>query len=207
LLVLATAEGVAGITAGATLLAGLGLAGVTIYTTSRRLSAETDRQKRELDARSEGQKRQLDHARELADLTDLRLLLDEFAVALDRGRSARDDMVLLAQTARHIRSTLEQKVKEKADPAKEIGLQLLALTMRLQVRLGGNDSIAVAAQGTATAMHAMWQQVELLDMQQDFAASLELIGRAADDFTRSSTAFIEAAVRRAGTVRFEGASP
>lgn len=160
LVLVASAEAVAGITAGATLLAGLALAGVTIHTTNRRLSEEAVRQKRALG-----------HDRQLADLTDLRVLLDEFAVALDRGRTARDEMVLLAQTARHIQPRIHEEVRRTADPAKAIGHELLALTMRLQVRLGGNDPIAVAALGASEALHAMWQQVELLEMTEDFRAS------------------------------------
>jgi hypothetical protein len=207
-LVLASSEGVAGITAVATIIAALLIAGITAKTTGshqeRQLTAEAERQERELDARTSGQRRQLTHARELADLADLRRLLDEFAVTLNRSRAARDKMLLLAQTARHIRSALEQQVDEVADAAKEPGQDLLALTVRLQVRLGSGDPITVAACETADALHAMWQQVELLPHQEDFSASHTIISSANSDFTRSAMMFIDAAVERAGTVAFMG---
>jgi hypothetical protein len=208
LILASDAAGVAGITAGATVIAALIIALITAKTTSsrqeRQLVAEAQRQREELQARTDGQKRQLDHARELADLADLRKLLDEFAVAIDRGRAAREEMVLLAQTARHVRATLDQQVKETADPAKDAGQELLALTMRLRVRLGESNRITSAADEVNDAMHAMWQQVELLAFTEDFSASLAVIGAASHDFARSSTAFMQAAVDRAGTVETRG---
>lgn len=199
----ASTEGVAGITAVATIVAALIIAVITARTTNsrqeRQIAAEAERQQRELDARTDGQQRQLAHARELADLADLRKLLDEFAVTLDRGRAARDEMLLLAQTARHIRPTLEQQAKETADAAKEPGQDLLALTVRLRVRLGSDDPITAAAYEAVDALHAMWQQVELLPSQKDFSAVHTIISSADSDFTRSSTEFIEASVERAGS--------
>src|ERR1700759_4236267 len=199
MLVIASAEGVAGITAGATLLAGLGLAGVTIYTTNRRVSAEFDRQQREIDERTKDQKRLLDHQRELADLTDLCKLLDEFALALDRARTARDDMVVLAQTARHRRSTIDTDIGRTAGAAKRVGQQLLALTMRLRGRLGSENPLAVASEEVADAVQRMWVQVEQFDHEMSLPEARELFGLAQQDFGRWSTEFTFEAVKRAGT--------
>jgi hypothetical protein len=44
-----------------------------------------------------------------------------------------------------------------------------------------SDPIIRAAEQAAEAMHAMWQQVELLDHQLDFSQSLAYIGAASDD--------------------------
>jgi hypothetical protein len=67
MLVFATADGVAAITAGAPIIAALIIALVTAKTTSRR------------------QERQLEHDRELVDLANLRTLLEEAALALYRA--------------------------------------------------------------------------------------------------------------------------
>jgi hypothetical protein len=88
MLVLASAVEVAAITAGGTLVAALGLAVVTLHIANKRSSDETNRQLRNLDAEAERQRAALTHARELADLADLRSLLDEAALALDRAYSA-----------------------------------------------------------------------------------------------------------------------
>jgi hypothetical protein len=206
MLVIGSAEGVAGITAGATLLAALGLAGVTIYTTNRRVSAESDRQKREIDERTKGQKRLLDHQRELADLADLRTLLDEFALALDRARTARDEMVVLAQTARRRRSTIDTDIGRTAGAAKQVGQELLALTMRLRVRLGSENPLAVASEEVADAVPRMWVQVEQFGNEMSLSDARELFGLAQQDFGRWSTEFTFAAVKRAGTVDTRGPS-
>jgi hypothetical protein len=82
MLVFASAESVAGITAAATLLGATGLALVTVHTNSRRLTEEGKRQERELAAETERQAASLAHVRELADLDDLRKLLDDVTATL-----------------------------------------------------------------------------------------------------------------------------
>jgi hypothetical protein len=193
MLILASAEGVAGITAGATLLAGLGLAGVTIYTTNRRAFDEFARQER-----------LLDHERELADLADLRKLLDEFALVLDRARTARDEMVVLAQTARHRRSTIDTDVASAAAAAKRVGQELLALTMRLRVRLGSENPLALASEEVTDSVQRMSAQVERFGDEMSLSETRELFGLAQQDFGRWSTEFTLAAVKRAGTVDTRG---
>lgn len=187
-----------------TLAGAIVVALITAVTTDRRLSRQIkdsgERQERELTAEAERQDAALAHDRELADLADLRLLLDGFAVALDRGRSARDEMVLLSQTARHIQPTLEQQARETAAAAEQSGRDLLALTVRLQVRLGPSDPITVAAYQACDALHAMWQQVCMLPKQDDFSGSHSIISTANGDFIQATAAYIAAAVERAGTV-------
>jgi hypothetical protein len=76
LTVVASAEGVAAITAGGTLLAAAGIAFVTLRTTKQRLEGAGKQQERELA-----------HSRELADVADLRQVLDEAGRRLEEARS------------------------------------------------------------------------------------------------------------------------
>jgi hypothetical protein len=81
---------VAGITAGATLAGALGVAFVTIRTNRERLGAERERQLRDLAAESERQAAALAHDRAPTDLDDLRRLLDEATLGLERASRLRE---------------------------------------------------------------------------------------------------------------------
>jgi hypothetical protein len=131
-MVLASAEGVAAITASATLIGAAGLAYVTVHTTRLRLDHERGRQQRELA-----------HSRELADVADLRGLLDEAASALDDAADAcRNGSVCLQRSGR---GELDQPDLEAALGRMEGGVPSLArLSSRLSVRLGVSDPIALA---------------------------------------------------------------
>lgn len=199
---LATAEGVAGITAGATLLAGLGLACVTIYTTTQRLSADADRQKRELAARSEGQRRQLQHARELADLADLRKLLDEAATALSKARITTEkgtERVSLASAESVTKEIKQRFVEETSDGITESEPLLVELTARLRVRLGPNDPITATFGEASGAVRELGRLAVGLRIGVRNAVP-ERADAARRTFTASERVFIEAAVERAGTV-------
>jgi hypothetical protein len=139
-MILATATGVAGITAGGTLFAAAGLAFVTLRTTNRRLSAESARQRRELA-----------HDRELADIADLRSLLDEAAIMLDEAEAAVvstsekmkppfDDAGNLGDHPDDIDVVAEQEVAILS----ECILRLDTLTARLSIRLGEKDPVTEA---------------------------------------------------------------
>jgi hypothetical protein len=133
-LILASTEGVAGITAGATLAAALALAGITAWTTNRR-------QKRDLAAEAERQADALSHERELHDLADLRKLLDEAAVALDRAVPAEVVDLRLTPYPRQL------EAKSKMDDDASV---LDVLHARLSVRLGPRHKITLVL-GEATA--------------------------------------------------------
>ena len=76
--VLASAEAVAKITAGGTVLAAIFIAVIAAWTAGAR-------QKRQLDAEAKRQKRQLAHQRQLADVDDLRRVLDGAALVLGQA--------------------------------------------------------------------------------------------------------------------------
>jgi hypothetical protein len=175
MLVLASAEGVAGITAGATLLAATGLAAVTVHT--KRLD--------------------LDHNRELADLADLRELLDNSAVALNDADEAR--IALEVSFAQHGRKV----PPEPLDAAKEAGRALYVLRERLHVRLGWGDPIAQSFDEAIAALLSIWQAVSRLEEDDDATAlqeSRSTIAAARRSFTEGFVRFIIVAVERAGTV-------
>jgi hypothetical protein len=174
-LVLASAEGVAGITAGATLLAASGLALVTVYT--KRVDVE--------------------HARELADLDNLRTLLDEAAIAIDRGADAVHR--LRNEVSEH--GVADLPVKERNRVAKR-GRVIVSLLSRLHVRLGLTDPIVEHFDALSVAIWNAWQQANPLDADEpgELAKRFAAIRAAGKDFDDAADAFIGAAVARAGTV-------
>jgi hypothetical protein len=199
-LVLASTEGVAGITAGATLVAGIGLALITVYTTNRRLSEERVRQEVGLAGEAERQAAALAHERELADLADLRQLLDAAALALDLARDARDELhVAIMEHGRALSTDVKDRVAER-------GRTLVALLSRLLVRLGPDDPITARFNEASLAMLTTWRQVTYLidDTPDSLSVKRAAVRDAGNAFAASSEAFIRAAVRRAGTITIGG---
>jgi hypothetical protein len=190
--------GVAGITAGAALF----VAFVTAWTTNRRqdqqlaaeakrqrgqLAAEADRQQRELEARRAEQKEQLDHDRELADLGDVRAVLDEATLALESAgaawRSARSraefneidirlegpDVEVLVEreetdTERDDRlarddEKLMSNIKEVITELERVSAPLAGCLARLRVRLGATHPITSAFDDAKQATTATYRNV------------------------------------------------
>jgi hypothetical protein len=192
-LVLASADGVAGITAGATLTAALGLAFVTIYTTNRRLSEERDRHIRDLD-----------HDRELTDLSDLRALLDEAAVAIDQARAARlqaERMATRASVQGISQQQRQQYAREASKELEQTVRPLVAMNARLRVRLGADDPITTALDQAANHLQIMNLHTLFLqwidDANQDDDA-LAKTKKRGSDFVQASEMFLAAAAQRAG---------
>jgi hypothetical protein len=131
MLVLASAEGVAGTTASATVVAALIIAGITARTTNRR------------------QREALNHDRELADLADLRKLLDDAAIAIDAARSARQDAeVRVRMIGMDSPPSLREKLAREAQKVIHDGEgPLRTLTAGLRVRLGSGDPITLVGGG------------------------------------------------------------
>jgi hypothetical protein len=191
MLVLASAEGVAAITAGATLLAAGGLAYVTLAANGKRLDAERERQVADLA-----------HDREMADVSDLRKLLDEAAVALDSARDALEHVeVRLIEWG----AALSPDVKAKLEMH---GRALVALHVRLLVRLGVDNLIAAHFGAAARAAHEAWQQVHRLedDTPQTLAAKVRVVKDQRQIFNGEVRAFLAAAVEGAGAVTMKGST-
>ena len=106
------------------------------------LAAEGLRHRQSLEAENNRHDAQLAHARELADLADLRLLLDEAASTLHEARYAKDG--LRVAFIQHGRSLGESAPEVRTDLNKA-GTELDALAARLRVRLGTTDPIVTVS--------------------------------------------------------------
>jgi hypothetical protein len=232
MLVVASAENVAYITGGATVVAALVLGGLAAWTADarlakqiadsgrrqeRELAADADRQQRELDARTKDQKRQLDNARQLADLADLRILLDEAAIALDHGRKARanaeghllgigDAIKKGALTGTPMRpaGVLDPMIQEAADKLEEAGQPLVTLMARLEIRLGSSNEVTAAFGRASTALHDQWNALAVEYPKRGFDAIEEDARHAGQEFGVFKQDFLVAAVKLAGTVPTNG---
>jgi hypothetical protein len=215
-LILASAENVAFITGAATVIAALILGAFAAWAAERRLTKQMgdagDRQKRELADAGNRQKRELradrrrqqatlTHDRELADLADLRTLLDEAAVALNDADEARIGLELgLTQHGRKVPC-------ETLTMAREAGRALYALRERLFVRLGKKHAIALHFHEATAALQATWAAVSSLHEDSDaheVQESRNIVRSKRESFQRACEGFIEAAVERAGTVAMSG---
>jgi len=178
--VIGSAEGVTAITVGGALV----VAVITAATTNRR------------------QRESLNHDRELADLADLRQLLDEAAVAMQTSHDKFDNL----------QKRFEEHGKDLSDVQRDdlakSGRVMLALSARLRVRLGGGGPVTLPLEETTEAMLATWHDVtsEELDEATDdvIAEKLAAMESAKDDFETAWDAFTAAAVARAGTVETRG---
>jgi hypothetical protein len=188
--VIASSEGVAAITAGASLLAASGLAGVTVYTTRQRSIAERER----LEAT-------LAHERELSDLADLRQLLDEVmsavyhATEIEGWASTRFDPRNSMFKERN--EEINQKVGGELDDAIEL---LALLAPRLYLRLGVDDPITRAFSGVKHAMVGMRRAITLHSSESHEGKDVIEDAKAAHALMEeASPAFFGAAFERAGT--------
>ena len=192
MLAVATAEGVAFIGAGATIVAALLLGSLAAWNSGRRQKAQIEdageRQKRELTGEAERQAGTLAHDRQLSDLADLRALLDETAIAIHEARKARDD--LRVRFTEH-GAKLPQDVKTKFA---EAGQVIDALTSRILIRLGVRHSISQQFAAISAAMLSTWHQVGFLD--EDAGESLAPML----EFDEAMAMFFVEAVKIAGTV-------
>jgi hypothetical protein len=189
-MVIGSAEGVAGITAGATLAAATGLAFVTLRTTGRRIAAEHERQRRELA-----------HERELADLADLRTLLDDAATCLDQAEAGRDgaereSRPIDSETSLPLRSERVKRARDFIAPAIP---PLLAVTARLRVRLGPDDPITTALARAGDALQRTQHNMCMLDLTQEVGIGQmqSEVATSTTDFLQARDAFFVAAVERA----------
>jgi hypothetical protein len=207
MLALGTAEWVALIGAAATVISAAILAAVAAVTTNgrlmkqlkdagerqqRELKADAERQQRELDARTVGQKRQLDHARELGDLADLRVLLDEAAVVLNEAVDASHRLQVVAA---------ERGSSLAHDAGNDVAEQGRRL-VTLQARLGEGDPVALRFDESCKAVWDAWRYASP-NPEETVSELIERRKQMRDTWgalNTSPNAFLGAAVKRAGTV-------
>lgn len=178
--VIATAEVVTAFT----VVAAIVVAVITAVTTNRR------------------QREALRHDRELADLADLRALLDEAAVAMRRSRDKFDNLV----------KRFEELGKDLSDVSREelaeAGRTMLALDARLIVRLGEEGPVTLPFETACTEMLDTWHGV--VDVELEGASEEEIADKVAERkrskaaFDEAWEAFVKAAVARVGTAEARG---
>jgi hypothetical protein len=164
----------------------------------RQLTEESERHRKSLTAEGERQDARLAHERRLADLADLRALLDEAAVALHRADYARADMkVAVMQYGRE----LDVHAPNAREILHERGRALDALAARLAIRLAFNDRVVREFEGANEALLTMVRRAGYLaeighyrpdEVRQEIMA-------ASDAFEESMRRFHRAAVASAGT--------
>jgi hypothetical protein len=169
---LASAEGVAAITAGATLLAGLGLALVTIYTKRQDLALD----------------------RELAGLDDLRKLLDEGGIMLNDARRAWDIFGLAFLASEALSSDAKKQFSD-------LGIRMDNYHTRLAMRLGLHDPITDRFYEAFEALNRIWIEIvsRAGDSPDTDTKTHDSVTLHYGMFVKSGTAFIQAAAERAGT--------
>jgi hypothetical protein len=192
------AEGVAFLTGGATVLAAVVLGGLAAWTSERRLGrqlkAEDDRLKATLDHDRELSRSARRHERELADLADLRALLDEAAVALDRS----EDRVLAIESTVRLVDEASKRTAILSDERKALAEAisgLLVLNARLLLRLG-NDAIT---RGFASATNGVFEVDTAADAPETSRDDAKATAaNALDRFRREKDVFLKAALQRVG---------
>lgn len=183
MLVLASLEvGAVGIVVGG--LATVGVAVITAVTTNRR------------------QRESLRHARELVDLADLRGLLDEAAIALDRAGHVREDVeAAFALVGFAIPDEKRQALSVQYS-------KLVELNARLNLRLGVEDLVSVHFEEANDALYFIMEALnpEGEVSPQAVELSREKILEYGTKSAAHTGAFFTAAVELAGTVHREDAS-
>jgi hypothetical protein len=180
-MLLASTEAVAGISAAAVLLGAAGGAAVSIITNHSRLDAEAGRQESALR-----------HDRALADLADLRGLLDATAIALERGNGALGGVSFLTDE----RLTLTERraqAKEIVALTGEVYDRLVESSARLGIRLEDSDPVHGALQSAKSAILVI--QVLITSGK----GSPERMQRLVEQFQGAQRLFLATAVRRVGS--------
>ncbi len=173
------AVGAVGIVVGG--VATIGVAVITAVTTNRR------------------QRESLRHDRELVDLADLRALLEEAAIALDRAGNVREEV-----EASFASEGFAMPDEQKEALREQFG-KLAELNARLSLRLGVEDAIAVHFEEANDALYLILEC--LYTKEWDSAAAVERSREMILDYGAKSaghsSAFMTVAVERAGLVQRE----
>jgi multidrug efflux pump subunit AcrB len=203
---LASTQSVALITGGATVVAAFIIGCLTALFAhmrlGRQLKSSADQQQLALDAEAQRQEAALAHDRELADLEDLRKLLDEAAIAIAQARALRSSAIAGMKLAGLGSETeVESWVEKTANPLQHAQSSLTALSARLRVRLGGLDEITTALSSAADALgEVVSLSLSFHFVESDNRPSLEdQTEQASKRFLEAAESFHNAAVTRAGT--------
>jgi hypothetical protein len=166
----------------------------------RQIAADADRQARELEAERLRHTATLEQNRELADLADLRSILDDAAIALHKGDDAIGGVkVAYTQFGR----AMHEREPEARRMLNALGQELDVVVARLAVRLGPADDGVRAARGAADHALDVSRAVGWLedDRPQETQKKHERIDRGREEYKQAADRFMNAAVELAGTRR------
>jgi hypothetical protein len=176
---------------------------VTWFSTDRRqareLRADARKQERALAAEGKRQAAALAHARELADLSDMRKLLDEASVTLHRAAYATG---VFRVRFLHHGLNVSEKAPTAVQDLYEIGKELDTLTACLAVRLGRDHDVAREFAAADAEMLALYQTVIAiigLVPPEDRQEMREAVDKAGRDFAEHRSSFEAAAITFAGS--------
>jgi hypothetical protein len=174
------------------------------------LAAERERQEKALEAENARHRqtisadfgrldKQLAHDRRLADLADLRGVLDEAAIALDRAAQAHRPV-----GARVLADPLNYEgLRESQREIQEVRETCDALLARLRIRLGQDDPVTKGFAQPTEALHTLEASTIFVGNAPDEDRKQwireEHFGPADRRFREGIDAFLDVAVRRAGT--------
>lgn len=169
-LVVASAVGVTGITVAGALVVAL----ITAVTTNRR------------------QREALNHDRALADLSDLRKLLDEVAITLRRAEDVFNNLALRFEE--HGKELPRGPIKRFAKSGKEV----LEVRARLGVRLGEDETVVQCLEKAVKAMQEAWGRQVDTDLSERTDEKLAAVQKLEGEFAEAVEDFTTAAAARAG---------
>jgi hypothetical protein len=175
---------------------------ITAVTTNRRqdrqIAAAASQQQRGLTEERERLVLQLKHVRAMADLADLRALLDEAAVALHEADYARADV---RQGFGFHAHELDDWVPKAIDRLDTPGRAIDAMAARLAVMLAASERVLVAFRAGDQAMLDLRRRIKLIGRVPDerrLDADWQAIETASAEFEQQVVEFYAAAVERAG---------
>jgi hypothetical protein len=203
-IVIASDLGVTAISAGVAGLVALVVAVLTAVTTNRRqreqLNEARRSQKREVKARAKAQRRELRHARRLADLDDLRAILDDATLALAEAKTVTFEVEAKVKYGAMAAVARASEAQKELDGVRT---KTIPIRARLEVRLGVDDEVTVAFSSADSALLSMSLHATLLSTAlsgTDRKRNQETFEEHAKHLHIALKAFAEAAVKRVGTV-------
>lgn len=192
-----------------TLLGALAVAGVAAWSADQRLgrqlAAAAERHERELSHDREMREWDRAHDRKLADLADLRRIVDDTMVTLQRCAAevrrlsslrsvltGNVNVEITPTTAMHARRALD----EASEATREAALALRAQHARLRVRMGADDALVVSIGAAAEEALNAYSYARAVESDGRFAA-------AATAFQEQASRSEELVVQRTGAIVFD----
>jgi hypothetical protein len=128
------------------------------------------------------------------------------ALITAKTTDGRQEREIEAQAKRQEREIAERTAGQKRnlehvrEAVAESGRRLDLLNARMHIRMPKDQPVTARLQDCVDAIHAAWRAVFLLEDAENLAERRNALHKALGLFSESESAFLEAAVTRAGTV-------